>query len=310
MDIQLLIQLMIKFFILMSVGYLLYRIKIMDSDFNKKLTNFVLKVSMPCMVLSSVFSSSEDRDLGKVLLVFLVAIIMYALLPVIGMIIAKIIGCKVENRGIYVFMTIFTNTGFMGFPVIESIIGSEALFYAAIFNLIFNVMLFTVGVKAINYPEKSGQKTDIVKILLHPGVMSAIIAIVIYFTNIELPPVVTGSISEIGNLTPTLAMLLMGASLAKVPLKNVFNEARIYAFILVKQIALPLLSWVVIKNFISDPIIQLVTITMISLPIANSVVMFTIEYDKNEELAAKNVFLSTVASIVLLPLVLYLTYLR
>lgn len=310
MDIQLLIQLMIKFFILMSVGYLLYRIKIMDSDFNKKLTNFVLKVSMPCMVLSSVFSSSEDRDLGKVLLVFLVAIIMYALLPVIGMIIAKIIGCKVENRGIYVFMTIFTNTGFMGFPVIESIIGSEALFYAAIFNLIFNVMLFTVGVKAINYPEKSGQKTDIVKILLHPGVMSAIIAIVIYFTNIKLPPVVTGSISEIGNLTPTLAMLLMGASLAKVPLKNVFNEARIYAFILVKQIVLPLLSWVVIKNFISDPIIQLVTITMISLPIANSVVMFTIEYDKNEELAAKNVFLSTVASIVLLPLVLYLTYLR
>ena len=310
MDIQLLIQLMIKFFILMSVGYLLYRIKIMDSDFNKKLTNFVLKVSMPCMVLSSVFSSSEDRDLGKVLFVFLVAIIMYALLPVIGMLIAKIIGCKVENRGIYVFMTIFTNTGFMGFPVIESIIGSEALFYAAIFNLIFNVMLFTVGVKAINYPEKSGQKIDIVKILLHPGVMSAIIAIVIYFTGIELPSVISGSITQIGDLTPTLAMLLMGASLAKVPIKNVFNEARIYVFIILKQIALPLLSWVVIKNFISDPIIQLVTITMISLPIANSVVMFTIEYDKDEELAAKNVFLSTVASIVLLPLVLYLTYLR
>ena len=310
MDIQLLIQLMIKFFILMSVGYLLYCIKIMDSDFNKKLTNFVLKVSMPCMVLSSVFSSSEDRDLGKVLFVFLVAIIMYALLPVIGMLIAKIIGCKVENRGIYVFMTIFTNTGFMGFPVIESIIGSEALFYAAIFNLIFNVMLFTVGVKAINYPEKSGQKTDIVKILLHPGVMSAIIAIVIYFTGIELPSVISGSITQIGDLTPTLAMLLMGASLAKVPIKNVFNEARIYVFIILKQIALPLLSWVVIKNFISDPIIQLVTLTMISLPIANSVVMFTIEYDKDEELAAKNVFLSTVASIVLLPLVLYLTYLR
>ena len=92
---------------------------------------------------------------------------MYAILPAIGMLIAKIIGCKVENRGIYVFMTIFTNVGFMGFPVIESIIGSEALFYTAIFNMIFNIMLFTVGVKAINYPDKSGHKTDIMKILLH-----------------------------------------------------------------------------------------------------------------------------------------------
>ena len=72
MDIQLLIQLMIKFFILMSVGYLLYRIKIMDSDFNKKLTNFVLKVSMPCMIVSSVFSSPAERDLSKVLFVFLI----------------------------------------------------------------------------------------------------------------------------------------------------------------------------------------------------------------------------------------------
>ena len=91
----------------------------MDSDFNKKLTNFVLKVSMPCMIVSSVFSSPAERDLSKVLFVFLIAIIMYAILPATGMLIAKIIGCKVENRGIYVFMTIFTNVGFMGFPVIE-----------------------------------------------------------------------------------------------------------------------------------------------------------------------------------------------
>lgn len=310
MDISVLIQLMIKFFILMSVGYVLYNIKIMDADFNKKLTNFVLKVSMPCMIVASVFSASTDRDIKKVLFVFLVAIVMYASLPAIGMLIARIIGCKAENRGIYVFMTIFTNTGFLGFPVIESILGKEALFYAAIFNMIFNIMLYTVGVKAINHPEPAENKTDIKKIILHPGVLSALIAIVLYFSMIQLPDMITGPVTQIGNLTPTLAMLLMGASLAKVPVKNVFNEARVYVFIIIKQIILPILSWLVIKNLISDSVIQLVTLTMISLPIANSVVMFTIEYDKDEELAAKNVFLSTVASIVLLPLVIYFTYLR
>jgi len=306
----LLIQLMIKFFVLMSVGYVLFKIRIMDADFNKKLTNFVLRVTMPCMIVSSVFSASSDRDIKKVLFVFLIAIIMYFSLPVIGMLIARVMGCKVENRGIYVFMTIFTNTGFMGFPVIESILGKEALFYTAIFNMIFNIFLYTVGVKAINHPEKAGNKTDIKKILLHPGVVSAVIAIILYFSMVQLPDLITGPVTQIGNLTPTLAMLLMGASLAKVPVKKVFNEPRVYVFIVIKQILLPILSWLLIKNVISDPVIQLITLTMISLPIANSVVMFTIEYDRNEELAAKNVFLSTVASIVLLPLVLYITYLK
>lgn len=305
-----LIQLMIKFFVLMSVGYVLFKIRIMDADFNKKLTNFVLRVTMPCMIVSSVFSASSDRDIKKVLFVFLIAIIMYFSLPVIGMLIARVMGCKVENRGIYVFMTIFTNTGFMGFPVIESILGKEALFYTAIFNMIFNIFLYTVGVKAINHPEKAGNKTDIKKILLHPGVVSAVIAIILYFSMVQLPDLITGPVTQIGNLTPTLAMLLMGASLAKVPVKKVFNEPRVYVFIAIKQILLPILSWLLIKNVISDPVIQLITLTMISLPIANSVVMFTIEYDRNEELAAKNVFLSTVASIVLLPLVLYITYLK
>ena len=310
MDIMVIIHQMIKFFILMSVGYTLYKLKVMDSDFNKKLTNLVLRVCNPCMMIASVFSISDDRNLSKVLSVFAVAIVMYAVLPVIGMGVAKLIGAKKENKGIYVFMTIYSNIGFIGFPVIESILGPEALFYAAIFNMMFNITLFTIGVKAINYPDANGEKISIWKIIFHPGVFSAVIAIVLYFVNIKLPDAVTGPIDQLGDITPPLAMLLMGASLAKIPLKKVFNEARAYIFIVVKQIILPILAWFVIKRVISDDMIRAVTLLLLSMPIANSVVMFTIEYDRNEELAAKNVFLSTIASIVLLPLVVYLTYLR
>lgn len=310
MDITVIIQQMIKFFLLMSVGYALFKIKIMDSDFNKKITNFVLRVSSPCMMVASVFNISEDRDVKKVLFVFTVAIIMYAVTPAIGMGIAKIIKCKPENTGLYVFMTIFANVGFMGFPIIESLLGPEALFYTAIFNMIFNISLYTIGVKAINYPDANGESIPISKIILHPGVVSAVLAIVLYFTNLKLPEILTGTIDQIGDLTPPIAMLLMGAALAKIPIKNVFNEARCYAFIVIKQLILPILSWFVIKRLIPDDTIRAVTLIMMSMPIANSVVMFTIEYDRNEELAAKNVFLSTLASIALFPLVIYLTYLR
>lgn len=310
MDITVIILQMIKFLLLMSVGYGLFKCNIMDSDFNKKLTNFVLRVANPCMITASVFTIGDDRNISKVLSCFLIFTIIFIIMPVIGMIIAKIIRCKPENAGLYTFMMIFSNTGFIGFPVIESILGGEALFYAGIFNMIFNIFLFTVGVKAINHPSKSEKKMSALEIIMHPGVFSAVIAIVLYFTNIKLPGVVTGVVDQIGDLTPTLAMILMGASLAKVPIKKVFSETRAYAFIIFKQLIIPLLAWSILSRVIADRTILAVTLILLAMPIANSVVMFAIEYDRNEDIAAKNVFISTIASIVLFPLVYYLTYMR
>jgi len=310
MDIWILVNQLIQLFLLMGLGYFLYKVKIMDNDFNKKLTNFVLRVTMPCMIVASVFDSSSDRDYSKVGTSFIVAAIMYLVLPAIGMLVAKVIRCKKDNTGIYVFMTIYSNASFMGFPVMEAVLGTESLFYAAIFCMIFNITCFSIGVKAICYPEKGESKMSFKDVVLHPGVFSALVALVLYFANPKLPAVITGPVTSVGKLTSTLAMILMGASLAKMPVKQVFNEVRAYFFIIIKQVIIPVLLWPLLKLFIKDPIILGVTIILLAMPVANMVVMFSIEYDRNEELAAKNVFLSTVASIILLPLVLALTYLR
>lgn len=310
MEIRVLINQLVQLFILMGVGYFLFKVKIMDADFNKKLTNFVLKVTLPCTIIASVFNSSSDRDYSKVYVSFIVAIIMYFALPVVGMAIAKIIRCKPEHTGLYVFMTVYSNASFMGFPVIESVLGSEALLYAAIFCMIFNITCFSMGVKEINYPEKSDKKMKVADILLHPGVFSAVIALILYFINPSLPDMITGPISSVGRLTSALAMILMGASLAKIPVKSVFDEFRPYVFILIKQVIIPILLWPLLKMCIKDNMVLAVTLILLAMPIANMAVMFAIEYDRDEGLAAKNVFLSTLLSIGSLPLVLYLTYLR
>lgn len=310
MEISVLINQLIQLFILMGVGYFVYKIKIMDADFNKKLTNFVLKVTLPCMIIASVFNSSNDGDHSRILVSFIVAIIMYLLLPVVGIIVAKLIRCEKDDTGIYVFMTVYSNASFMGFPVIESVLGSEALLYAAIFCMIFNITCFSIGIKEINYPEKSEKKMKVKDILLHPGVFSAVIALVLYFINPTLPDLITGPITSVGKLTSVLAMILMGASLAKIPVKSVFNDIRPYIFIIIKQVIIPIILWPLLKACIKDMTVLGVTMIMLAMPIANMVVMFAIEYDRDEELAAKNVFLSTLFSIVLLPLVLAITYLR
>lgn len=310
MDVIIIIQQLIKFFIIMGVGYFLYKKGLMDSDFNKKLTNIIIRVTMPCLIVSSVFGVSEDRNYSKVLFVFLVAIIMYISLTFLGMLVANIIGLKKEDKGLYTFMTIFGNTGFLGFPLVEAVLGKEAVFYTSIFNMIFNLFIFTVGIKAINYPNETGsedKKSRIVKLLTHPGIIGALLAIVIYFSNIQIPDILSSTITTMGSVTSPVAMLLMGASLAKIPVNRLFNDVKIYIFTIIKMIAIPVLTGLLINMFIKDELIACVTLIMSAVPVANNSVMFAIEYNKDEETAAKNVFISTLFSIISIPVVIYLS---
>ena len=308
MDITVIILQLIKFFIIMGLGYFLFKKGMMDHDFNKKLTNIIVRVTMPFLIVSSVFGVSEDREYGRVLFTFLVAIIMYMALTLIGMAVAKIIKCEIHETGLYVFMTIFGNTGFLGFPLIEAVMGIEAVFYASIFNMIFNMWIFTVGIKAINYPAENGEnQANFKKIITHPGILGAVLAIVIYFSNIQVPDIIASTIKTVGGVTSPVAMLLMGASLAKIPVNRLFTDKKIYVFTLLKMIVIPIIGWVVIKACIKDQFIAFVTLIMLSMPVANNSVMFAIEYDKDEETAAKNVFISTLFSIIAIPVVIYLT---
>lgn len=308
MDILVIINQLIKFFIIMGVGYFLYKKGMMDAGFNKKLTNIIIRVTMPCLMVSSVFNAGSDRDYKKVLFVFLVAIIMYASFILLGMLIAKLMGFKKNEKGLYVFMTIFGNTGFLGFPLVEAVLGTEAIFYTSIFNMIFNLCIFTIGIKAIDYPneEKGDPKESIKKVITHPGIIGALLSIIIYFANITFPSIVASTITTIGGVTSPVAMLLMGASLAKIPVSRVFNDVKIYIFTLIKMIVIPAIAAFIIHLFISDELIAYVTLIMIAVPVANNSVMFAIEYNKDEETAAKNVFISTMFSIVSIPVVMYI----
>lgn len=309
MDITVIILQLIKFFIIMGLGYFLYKKKLMDSEFNRKLTNIIIRVTMPCLMVSSVFEVGSERDYKRVLFVFLIAFIMYVALTFLGMLVAKIMGFKKDEKGLYVFMTIFGNTGFLGFPLVEAVLGREAIFYTSIFNMIFNLWIFTIGIEAINYPDdmdKNKSKDRIKKIVTHPGIIGALLAIIIYFANISLPSIVASTITTIGGITSPVAMLLMGASLAKIPVNRVFTDARIYVFTLIKMIVIPVITAFIVHLCISDELIAYVTLIMIAVPVANNSVMFAIEYNKDEETAAKNVFISTLFSIVSIPVVMYL----
>lgn len=300
MDVRVVIGQMVQLFIMMAVGYVLMKIHLLDEEFNKKLNKLVLSLITPCLILSSVLKSGGQSK-SIVIYIFLIAVVVYVLLPIISYILVIVLKIEKPKRGLFMFMTIFSNTGFMGFPIMKSIFGDTAVFYTAIFNMVFNIEVFTLGIMLMNYGQEKIQLEW--KNLLSPGIVSSLMAIIIYFLEIPVPSVVMNVCSSIGDMTTPLAMLLIGASLSKISFKDIFGDLKLYPFTFVKQILLPFIAFPVICYFISDPFIQGVTLLNLAMPVGNMAVLFATQYNRDTQMAAKTVFMTTLFSVVSIPFI-------
>ncbi|MBQ1193032.1 MAG: AEC family transporter [Lachnospiraceae bacterium] len=305
MDIQVIINIMIQLFIMIFLGYILFKTNVFDKNFNQKLTKFLLHIALPALIINSVLEQSVKPAAETVKITFFVGIAIYLILPVIGLIVAKLIRADIKKQGLYAFMMTFSNVGFMGFPVIDAIYGSTAVFYTAIINIVFNIAAFTVGVLLLRYGGGANSKINLLK-LFTPGIIFSILAVFIYVFDIRFPAIVEKTIGSIGNTTTPLAMLLMGSTLATMPLRQIFNEGKVYLFSIIKQIVIPIILFPTVKYFVHDELLFGVVIILLMMPIATNAIMFAIEYNSDEKLAAKAVFLSTLMSLVTIPLIIFL----
>jgi len=305
MDIQVILMQMIQLFMVMALGYLLFKIHIFDLEFNKKLTTFLLTVTTPALIISSVLSTTEYQSLHNILFVFLIGFLIYIIFPIIGFLLVKVMKIPKAQQGLYIFMTVFSNIGFMGFPVMKSIFGNDAVFYTAIFNMIFNLFVYSVGPMMMSYGTDQEIHLNL-KNILSPGVIASFVALVLYFTRLSVPDVISSTMTMIGDITTPMAMLIIGSTLANMPLKEVFSEVRVYPYTLIKQVVIPIIAYPILRFFIHDPLILGVTLIMISMPVANSAVLFATEYDGDISLAAKTVFMTTLLSVGTIPLIVAL----
>lgn len=305
MDVFVILMQMIQLFLVMALGYFLFKVKILDEEMNKRLTTLILSVTTPAMIIGSVLNTTVTQSLNDVLFVFLIGFMTYIVLPIIGFIIVKIMRVPKNQQGLYIFMTVFSNIGFMGFPVMKAIFGNSAVFYTAIFNMIFNLFVFTIGNQMMSYG--TGRKTQMnVKNILSPGVVASLVALFLYFTKIQFPDVIASTVNMVGDITTPIAMIIIGSTLATIPVKEVFTEFRIYPYTLIKQVIVPVIVYPLLKMFISDPLILGVTLIMISMPVGNSAVLFATEYGGDVSVAAKNIFMTTLLSVLTIPLIVAL----
>jgi len=300
------LQQMIVMFLMMAVGYLCYKKQIFTEEVSKKVSAVVVNVANPCMILSSALTDRKMQ--GKELLQTLAIVaMMYAFLLIVAQLLPRILHIQKESRGAYAAMTVFANIGFMGFPVLAAMYGNGALLYGAVFQIPFNILIYTYGVAVLTRkPDACGKaeldRIEILKKIFNIGVIACIAAMFIYFLRIPVPSFLQAFITNLGNLTAPLSMMIIGSSLGQIPLKELFLDGKLLVFSLVKLLLLPAIWMLMVNRVAEQEILRGVCLVMMATPAGSMTAMLAQQYGGDYETASRGVALTTVLSVITMPL--------
>ena len=306
MDIFVVFSKIFVLFLLIIIGFIAGKLKIMDEEMNGKFSRLILTISLPAYVINAVLQAEHTTTAQQILQVFLISFLFYAFNALIAWIVPFLLGAPKAERGMYRFMALFSNSGFMGFPITQSVLGNTALLYASVYNVPSALLVFSLGLYLV---VGNNDKVKInYRIFFNPGIVAAVLSMVIYLMDISFPAVVEETLELTGQMMIPGAMMVLGASLATLPLKGIFGDWRVYVFCLIRLIAIPYITWLVFGLFVDDPLMLGMIVLISAMPVANNATLFAARYHDREalDLSSKGVFISTVLSVFTIPLMVYL----
>ncbi len=283
-------------FLYLFIGYILYKKKVITAQGSGEIGKLLLYVIMPAAIIKSYIKDYSKEMLAGFLVSFLAAL--GALL--LAMLISRLVFRR--KSAIRQFGAAFSNAGFIGIPLVQMTLGEEAVFYVASFVAILNILQWTYGVFIM-----TGDKSQISlkKITTNPIAVSLVIGLLLFFLPIELPAIVTGVIGTLASMNGPLAMIVLGAYLAQVPLKELFTDKLTYLCAAVRLLLIPVLTMVCLF-LIPDGFgtVRLAVMLAAAAPVGSNVAIFAQIYHKEYTDAVKDVCLSTVLSILTMPVVI------
>ena len=294
-----LLQQMGILFVYMMIGYVACKKEYFDQEFGKKLSWLVVNVANPMLAISAVVNNEEQIAKKDFYVTVLLAICFYAFFLILAQILPRLIGVQKSDIGVYKMMTTFNNIGFMGFPVIAAAYGNGALIYAVPFSIMFNILCYTWGIQTLCGGGEKGNWKRIINI----GTISGIISIVLFFMQIPVTKMICYLSAGLSNLTGPLSMLVIGISIAAMELKDLFTDVKLLKFALIKLLAVPVAAMLLVCQVIDNRLICEVFLVMMATPAASMCAMLSQQYGGDYELAAKGVALTTILSVVTMPIV-------
>ncbi len=238
---QIIIDQIIILTIIVAIGYIAARVKVLSENANHSLSDIIFNVTLPFLVFSSVASIKINQELiGNALLVFFFSFVVLFLLYGTSLVAAQWIKLDAEKKVVHSMHTMFGNTIFLGYPLIKSLYGEEGLFYAIIFQLSADIIMWTFGIFLLSGKVEKNLLSHL-KTLINPNTVAFAAGLTFMSIGIEIPYVIESSLSALGNTTIPLSMLFIGGMLAVINIKGVFSHRWVFVLSLNKLIISPML---------------------------------------------------------------------
>lgn len=294
-------QQVLVLFILIGVGFACGKKGILTDESSKKITDIVLYVVTPCVMISAFQREFSMHLLGNILITALCATASIAA----TVFIAKLIfyDKNTARKKVLQFSAIFSNCGFMSLPLQKAILGDDGWFYGSIFVAVFNVIVWSYGLVMMSGDKK---QMSVKKLAFNPGIVGVLIALIIFVLRIKLPYIISQPIDYLAALNTPLPMLIIGFYLSQADLKKAFTDAGAYLAMAVRLAVVPLLSMFVMHLLNVDPTIMIACVIASSAPTAATTTMFAAKYGRDVELSVSIVASTTLVSIITMPLIVAL----
>ena len=284
--------------ILMSLGFILSKAKVVNDNGIKNITEMVLLFVTPSVIIKSFIREFNIETLKSLGISFLVAIAPNVIFMVLRILLLRT--KDITTKKILQFSVIFSNSGFMALPLQQSLLGEDGVFYCSSFITIFNIFIWTYGLVLIGGKENLNVK----KVVLNPGIIAFLIGVVIFVFSVPVPSVIEKPLEYMAALNTPLPMIVIGYHLANCKIKKVFKS---FASILAITLRMVIFPFIIIGLMyvcgIKDSLFVSTAISACA-PTAAMATMFASKFDSDVELSVAMVSVTTILSVITMPLII------
>jgi len=257
---------MLALLIMIGVGFFAARTGMLDAHTNQQMSHMIVLIFNPLLIVSNAIGAAGQISSAAMGKVALIACGMFLFFIVCGMLLSPLFErTDLQQRKIFQTMFVFSNLGFIGIPVVSSILGAQYVVYVTEFVLIYTLVFYTYGIALMDGHFSAAS----VKAMVNPGMACGIAALGIILFEIPLPGFLKTSITYLGGVASPMALVAVGFTLAHADLKTVFGQPRLYVFSVVKLLVLPLLLLPILRMVIKDAPLAAVCMIMFGMPIGN-----------------------------------------
>ncbi len=292
---------MLILLVIVIVGYVAGKLKYMGEDLDRRLSNIIIDITCPALILSSTMGGTlPDRRL--ILPLLGISFLTYLLLTVVAWFLPRFLTHRIEDRGPVGFALMFGNVGFIGYPIVDAIFGHQAVFYAAILNVVNTLSVFTIGVMLVN-----GEKQRLAfqpKVLVSSPMIAAYLAILIVALGVDnIPDIISQPITMIGNITVPGALLIIGSSMSRLSWHTMLGSRVVYSTTVFRLLILPLILYAIFRILGFDTLVVNINTLIIAMPVATYGTILCLRYGRDTTLITEITFISTLLSVVTIPIV-------